>query len=82
MRGRNLLLACGLARRVELAELELREQRLDGRGGVAVRRREHDRQLHFQHVAADFLACVVRRVVQEEHRVFLPTRRVLIELDD
>ena len=81
-RGRNLLLSRGLARRVELAELEVRKQCLDGRGGLAVRRREHHRQLHFPHVAADFLACVVRRVVQEEHRVFLPTRRVLVELDD
>ena len=58
----------------------MREQRLDGRGGVGVRRRIHDWQLHLHHVIAYLLSGMVRSVIHEEQRVLLPARRVLVQL--
>ena len=82
MAQRYLLLAGGLPLAVQLAELQVGEQPLDGRAAVAVRRGVHHWDLHLPEVLADLLAGVIRRVVDEDDRVIFPAGRLDIQLFD
>ena len=64
---------------IELAELEVAEQRLDRRGIVAVGARENDRQPEPVDDALRLAARVMRRIVPEEHRVALPAWLLLVQ---
>ena len=75
-----LLLPGGLPSIVELSQLQVAEDHLDGRGSVAVRARVHDGHLHLPEVALDLLARVVGGIIEENKRVLLPARRLFVEL--
>ena len=77
-----LLLAGGQSFAIQLAEFQMREESLNGGTAVAVRRGVHYGDLHLREVLADFLAGVVRRVVDEDDRVIFPARSLNIKLLD
>ena len=75
-----LLLTSWEPLRVEISELQSCEQELNRSCGVAVRRSIRDWQLHLGQPLLHLRTCVPGGVVQEDRRVLLPARALLVEL--